>query len=314
MRIIYSSLEEYIIAHIRRAINEITVVCPFIKIEPLTRILSFTDPKLKVHIITTWKLDNFLTGVSDADIFPYCRDRAIDLRANNRLHMKIWLLDHSQLLATSANISNKALGATDDFNHEFLVDSVATETDLKAIDSIRKESVVINEDIYINTIQVIEANLLPTPISNVPDLITPRSRQACYVDDLPIVQTPEELYELYSQHLSDGRSPEVQHDIDRLELPEGLDRECFLAAVRRSFFRLPIIRAVIDRLRLNPLFFGEMKKLLQELHDLDPKPFRRELTLVTQNVYKWLVELSPEDFMVKTPHISEQISYIKQEN
>jgi phosphatidylserine/phosphatidylglycerophosphate/cardiolipin synthase-like enzyme len=148
MRIIYRSIEEYIITSVRTAINEITVVCPFIKIEPLARILSFSAPTVKVYIITSWKLENFLAGVSDVELFSYCRNKAIDLRANNRLHMKIWLIDRSQLLATSANISDRALGATVNFNYEFLVDSAATEIDLKAIDEIRDESTIIDEDIY----------------------------------------------------------------------------------------------------------------------------------------------------------------------
>lgn len=310
MRIIYKSIEEYILTCIRIAKEEITVFCPFIKIDPLTRLLSSPDSYMKVNIITTWKLENFLTGVSDVELFSFCANREIDLRANNRLHMKVWLIDRSQILATSANISDRALGAADNFNYEFLVESVATATDLKTIDAIKDESIIIDQNIYNKTVQLIEANSAPIMAENTNDLLPTEYSNACYVDDLPLVNTPQDLYEIYSKYSLVACPPEVQHDIERLGLPEGLDQISFTIAVERSFFRLPIIRCVVDRLHKNSFFFGEMKKFLQELHDSNPKPFRRELTQVTQNLFKWLVELRPEEFKVEKPHISERISYL----
>jgi hypothetical protein len=305
MPLIYHALEEYICSAIANCENRLLVICPFIKIAPLSRILINLAPRVKVDIITSWKLTNFTSGVSDVDIFKFCKHSGIRLRANNRIHLKVWLIDDTKLLATSANITDSALGAVSSPNHEFLTDNRPCQPDFKALETILNESIEITDGIYLKTLELLEQWVDYKPVDI--DLLDYELALESLVDDIPRTSNPQELYFLYSQ-AGTTFSEDVEHDLERLKIPAGLCAESFMSALDRSFFRLPIIRKVASRLSEAPIYFGEIKAFLQDVNDSDPKPTRRELTSIAQNLYKWLTALRPSQFIVDKPCHSERLT------
>lgn len=304
MPLVYNALEEFISTAVQDSRERLHIICPFIKVEPLSRILRTLASDVKVEIVTTWKLCNFTAGVSDVEIFEFCKQSGIRLRANNRIHLKVWLIDDKRLLATSANITDSALGAALSPNYEFLTDIQPSKLDFKALDSILNESVEITDSIYRKTVELLEQSVSCKPEDI--DLLDFEPTLENLVEDIPRTSNPRDLYSLYSQ--AGTTYPEdVEHDLERLKIPRGLSAESFISAVDRSFFRLPIITRLLSQLSEAPMYFGEMKAFLQDVNDSDPKPTRRELTPITQNIYRWLATLRPEQFVVDQPNYSERI-------
>lgn len=303
---VYSAIEEYISSKIETVQSSLVIVCPFIKVPTVSRILGCVPPGAEITIITTWKFKNFVAGVSDVEVFTYCKQHGIRLFINNRIHLKLWVLDSERILVTSANITDTAVGYSSTPNHEVLTEIRAEAVDHTALSEILDASMLITEDDYKRTVELLKTVKIPE-IEEV-ELIESDVRLMNLVETLPITADPSALYSAYSSGLAD--TEEVRHDLNYLKVPPGLSRDRFFAVVEKAYFRLPIVTKVCDKLKANSIFFGEMKAFLQDINDSDPKPTRRELTPITQNLYRWLSSLKPDQFVVDQPNYSERISRI----
>ncbi|MCK4819142.1 hypothetical protein KA005_25445, partial [bacterium] len=165
MALIFDHIEEVIASAVRSASKSIVILCPFIKIDTLSRLLSCDTSSIDLEIVTSWKASNFLTGASDVKLFDLCKERNIALKMNNNIHFKIWLIDNIKLIAGSANISESAITSKVNSNYEFLIDVSATQSDLRYINNVRNESLLITEDIYQRTLALLET-MEPVTIGN----------------------------------------------------------------------------------------------------------------------------------------------------
>lgn len=93
--------------------SELRVICPFIKVEALTRLLSrrFND----IRVITRFSQFDFAEGVSDVAALRLLLSAGARVRGIRNLHAKLYLFGASRAIITSANLTKAAL----DWNHEF---------------------------------------------------------------------------------------------------------------------------------------------------------------------------------------------------
>ncbi|MCY4499985.1 MAG: phospholipase D family protein [Alphaproteobacteria bacterium] len=89
------------------------VVCPFIKIGAVTRLLSSRPGSIRV--ITRFNLSDFAEGVSDLSALQRLHDVGAKIRGIRNLHAKLYLFGKSRAVVTSANLTEAGLGR----NHEF---------------------------------------------------------------------------------------------------------------------------------------------------------------------------------------------------
>jgi hypothetical protein len=273
---------------------------------PLHRIIVYSRSSVDVTIIGTWKLENFVAGVCDVDLYPYCIRNNINLRANNRIHLKAWILDRENLFIGSANVTDRGLTDSPSANYEFMARTEASESDLTHFDKIYSESTVIDEEIYQRALEALDRHPVGQEVYE--DLLPNHSHRMALVDQLPLTQTPDALWDEYAHRNHSQKSQSAIHDLDRLSVPPNLDRNSFLHIVGQEFFALPIVVDFLDRLSESPVYFGESKALLQKLNESDPKPSRRDLTPVTQNLFSWLEELAPDRFIVDRPRHSQRLT------
>ena len=306
--IAFSGMEQYICSAIRTCQDELLVICPFVKVRPLSRLLSELPSGIQVRLVMSWTAQNFLSGACDPEVFAYCREVGIDLRANSHIHLKVWLIDRRRLLLTSANITDSALGFTDQPNHEFIVDAPAECDELDALGEILQSSPTVDEEIYTATLSWLGATQqLP---QEYPVLVPQPEETELSVGSLPLCASPKVLACEYLRAISRDLSEGAIHDLKVLGVPSGLDEKGFMSYARSAFLRLPIVKAVTAHLTGRPVYFGEMKECLQQLDSSSPKPSRQDLTPITQNLYRWLSELQPSHYSVDTPHYSERIQKI----
>lgn len=102
------------LAHALRAdASELRVICPFIKVGALDRLLSHQPNKIQV--ITRFNLADFAEGVSDITALRKLLDAEALVRGVRNLHAKLYLFGASRAIITSANLTEAALTR----NHEF---------------------------------------------------------------------------------------------------------------------------------------------------------------------------------------------------
>ena len=98
---------------LRAGASSLRVICPFIKVGALDRLLSLNLGS--VQVITRFNIADFAEGVSDVVALCMLLDAGARDQGIRKLHAKLYLFGASRAIITSANLTTPAL----DRNHEF---------------------------------------------------------------------------------------------------------------------------------------------------------------------------------------------------
>ena len=98
---------------LRAGASSLRVICPFIKVGALDRLLSLNLGS--VQVITRFNIADFAEGVSDVVALCMLLDAGARDRGIRKLHAKLYLFGANRAIITSANLTTPAL----DRNHEF---------------------------------------------------------------------------------------------------------------------------------------------------------------------------------------------------
>src|SRR5437016_11038765 len=93
--------------------NKLRIICPFIKVSALDRLLS--RGLSSIQVITRFHLGDFAEGVSDIAALRKLLNAGANVRGVRNLHAKLYLFDESRAIVTSANLTEAAMNR----NHEF---------------------------------------------------------------------------------------------------------------------------------------------------------------------------------------------------
>jgi len=93
--------------------SQLNIICPFIKVGSLGRLLS-EHPK-SIQVITRFNLGDFAEGVSDIAALRILLEAGARVRGVRNLHAKLYLFGRSRAIVTSANLTEAGINR----NHEF---------------------------------------------------------------------------------------------------------------------------------------------------------------------------------------------------
>ena len=93
--------------------SELRIICPFIKVRALERLLRHNPGK--VQVITRFNLADFAEGVSDVAALRKLLNYKARVRGVLNLHAKLYIFGESRAIITSCNLTEAALTR----NHEF---------------------------------------------------------------------------------------------------------------------------------------------------------------------------------------------------
>jgi hypothetical protein len=94
--------------------SELRIICPFIKHGAAIRLLAHGVPQ-SMQVITRFDPAIFCAGVSDLSALRLLMENGATIRGVKHLHAKLYLFGGSQVVVTSANLTEAALVR----NHEF---------------------------------------------------------------------------------------------------------------------------------------------------------------------------------------------------
>ena len=303
--LIFSHIEEYLISQLASAKESICVYCPFIKRSALERLLKAVPESLEIQIVTTWRTSTFLQGGSDIEIFPFCIENGIELRRQDTLHAKIWLLDSSIIIAGSANISDRALGSGHCPNFEFVTEAFeATPNELNTLDKLYCAALQITDDDYSKMRTALEASeAVEDDINDFENANTNYKFQDTLL--LPITRSPGELWVEY-QKPPEIRSAGAAADLAAYSVPPGLNERLFVQVLAKSFLPSALVQGVTDQLRIRDLYWHDVKSWLREY--IPEVADRSELNRQVDIIYNWLPALS-DKYEVTQPKVSERLAY-----
>jgi hypothetical protein len=292
--------------------REILIISPYVKTEVLEKLLQKIPAN--TSIITTWKLRDIQIGISDIELFQFCKEKGIFLYLHPRIHLKAFVNDYSQCVFGSANISRKGFALVTDHNYELDAKTEALDIDTVIyFKKILKESVLVNDEIYQKYRDAVE-ELQPLPELEDPDITSIPKKSEFLISALPMSYDVKELFEIYSRNfehkLNEKRECAI-HDIVLYNIPQNLDYSKFRELLKERFFTSKFIQKLLEFVTSEDRYFGEVKEWIQKNCEDVPVPSRRDLTGNIQVLYKWIADLSDGAYKVDRPRHSERLYRVK---
>ena len=292
--------------------QEILIISPFIQTEILDLLLK--QCSRKITIITTWKLRDIQLGVSDIELYNYCKKRGYFLYLFPRIHLKAIVNDYSQCIFGSANISRKGFALIRDHNYE--LDAKAEALDIETVIYFKKilnDSVLVNDAIYQKYLDRLK-NLAHLPELIEIDIASISRKLEFLISALPMSFNIKELYEIYSQNFKHDYQEKRDcaiHDIVLYNIPSNLEYSKFRQLLKERFFESKFIQKLLEYIDKEDRYFGQVKAWIQQNCEDVPIPSRRDLTGNIQVLYHWIVELSDGDYKVDQPRHSERLYRVR---
>lgn len=114
---------------IKNSKDEVLLCAPYIKKDIVKDILKFKKPEVKLEVITSSNIANFINGSLDIGAIKQLIENGCKVLNFQDLHAKIYLFDNEKALITSANLTNNGLF----HNYEY---GVLVENDKESINQI----------------------------------------------------------------------------------------------------------------------------------------------------------------------------------
>jgi len=310
--VIFENLNQSYKDFINSSGSEVIIFCPYIQVSSLKRIVDGLHSKLS--IITSWKTTDILKGISDLDVYPFCKSIGAYLYINQKIHLKVICDSYHNAIIGSANITDKGLGVALNSNYECAVlYETLDRVQQIYLRAILQESTLINDNEFDRVKKIIGEHAEHfQDDQNYEDIdFTKAVNKEFLISALPMSISIDTLYDYYSEKLVSHGFADVDyncaiHDLALYKIPPDLNRSDFNKYLKKVFFPQPFIQE-LKKFICKDRYFGEIKEWVHRTCLDVPVPSRRDLTGNVQVLYKWFAELGKDDYVVDQPSHSERI-------
>ena len=278
---------------------------PYVKTPVLAEMIC--DIKGDVVIVTTWEPADILSGSSDLELYPFCKEHRIALYVSRGLHLKIYSIDLVSCILATGNISRNGLLPSG--NHEAAVTvNRLTVDDRLFLTGILRNARLVDDKTHVDLLEWCKENKKkPDKTPSFDEIVSEPTPDDFSVASLPMTRNIDELvlgYIRISQGLEPSDDPEttacVFHDLANYDIETRMSKEAFVTELAKRFFAHPFI-VRIDEF-INPeAYFGRIKEWIQDNCTDVPVPSRRELTGNVQVLLEWFVVLGNGKYVIDVP-------------
>lgn len=280
----------------REAKADLLLVAPYIKAAALGRLLDACPPGVAIKVVTRWRIDEIVVGVSDLEVWPLLRDRGAGLWLHPNLHAKYYRADDAHILIGSANLTDSALGWRPDPNLEILLAAPdAGEAHAAFERSLWSRARMVDDALHAAFVRALEA--FPPPPAPPPAV---QEVAPAFDDWRPQLRFPADLWHAYSGEaalLTLAAQESAAADLAAFAPPSGLDRRQFETWVALQLRQHPEMHA-IDRFLSQSRRFGEVRDLLAQRGASDADR-------AWQSWMRWLLHFLPDDYEMRVANYSE---------
>ena len=222
------------------AIESITVVAPFIKVDALRSLLDVVPEDVHVRCVTRWLPREVAAGVSDPEILDVLEMRGnFTLSLVDRLHAKIYISD-SKCLVGSSNVTFAGMGERpDESNIEVLVE---TDNDDPSVIATLQE---------IAQVERLATRSIAQAVRRLADRLPMEAVASAYIDVpwFPASRRPEYAFHFYSQpprgYLR-AADEVLLTDVARSNVQPGLGEDEFRLTIRSLLSEISIANDVLS--------------------------------------------------------------------
>lgn len=286
-------------AELEAAQHSVQVISAYCKNDAISAIDGFINPGIHdKKIMLRFRMDDILKGSSDLSVARFCLDRGWKIFVRFDLHAKTYIVDNKRGIVTSANATNSGLGLGKHFNLEMGTLVAIEQDDLKKIDRLYKDAVVLDEKL----LKEMDKQVKAAEAGPSGDFLSHE-----WSKEITDKFTPE-ITTLFSYEIP-GEQVDANSYIDFLDEDFHGDRSSLKNAFRWSNVYLWLLATL--RKNNNCLYFGALTEKLHDALISDPKPYRKEVKTHLSNLLKLIEDLEMDEILIDRPNYSQRIRLVR---
>ncbi len=256
---------------------------------------NIVDKKLLVR----FRLDDIVKGSTDFSILDCGMRAGWKVYVRFDLHAKTYIVDNKRCLIGSANATGSGLSIGKSGNMEMASLIDIEPQDLEKIDKLFKDAIFIDSVVY----EKMKKHMKDINIDK------DSSKETFKWDD--------SITSLFKPHIETLFSYELPEEVD---LSSGaylsfLDEMSYgnTEKIKESFRWSNSYLWLLSLLESHggEMYFGELTANLHEALVTDPKPYRRDVKIMLQNLLSIISELQMEEVIIDKPNYSQRVRLIK---
>lgn len=294
-----SETKNKIAEQVRLATEQLHIISAFCKKSALEFIESNIQNNLsEKKILVRFLLSDIVNGVTDFELYEYCKANGWKLYIRFDLHAKTYVFDRKRLVLGSANLTNNGLGLNYGGNYELSYFADIETGDLKKIDSLFDNAVLMTDELYETMRLDYQASNSHRSDSKPLKWNHSIEKQfnpvidALFTYDFPIVPEPN------FEDISCFEFLELNCIPTKDELKETFRWSKAFLWLYNFISKSP------DKTR----YFGTITAELHNTLINDPRPYRKEVKDILANLLTWIQFLEIEEICIDTPNYSQRVT------
>ena len=269
------------------------------------------NKNVKCTIVTRWNNGDLAQGSSDLECYYLAKENGWVFKVLQDLHAKVMLVDDDILFIGSPNLTGKGMSLVPVSNEELGIKVKPLEEDIKIINQLVNDAVVINDDIikkleeWQKNLPKIEKPKIPSFPNSIKDTFKDKLDKL-WVNNFPWCEAGYLLDNL------DKKDDNIIHDLELFGL-NGTMHSDLEKDLKESFLQSKIFNWLIQRLqneKNKEIYFGRLSSIIHDSLVDDPKPYRKDVKLLQTNLYSYIKFLKPNNILYEKPNISEVLKLI----
>lgn len=289
--------------------GEILLAAPFVKAASLKKLLRNVPPDVEVRLVTRWRPEEIIAGVSDLEVWPLLNARpAASLWLYPSLHAKYFRVDQSCLVG-SANITARALGWAPQPNLELLVPLPAAHPPLPEFEArLLAGCSRVDEGIHSAMLAAVDALRLSAPLGvpQAPEAVAEAGESEDFAGEappsfswLPRTRNASDLFRAYCEQdalLTLEARATTWEDLAFFAVPSGLGESAFNLYIAALLLQQGVVRKLDEFVR-TPRRSEAIERLLLSLPLAGEPGFDAARTV--QTLMRWLPHFLPTRYELR---------------
>ena len=255
------------------------------------------NPNVEKKLVVRFRPDDILSGASDLELYPYCKQHGWNLYFRLDLHAKTYIFDNVRCIVGSANATGSGLNIRGTGNYEISTACLLEPTDIKALERLLLGAVEMSDEIYDRMNAALFNQTSNTSNVSWPNSITELfvpDYSLLFVEDFPPCPHPNDL------------------SVDNLAFL-NLSASATAEMIHCAFENSKSVRWLYSLIKSQPsqeIYFGAITAALHDVLLNEPKPYRRAVKELLSNLLNWIVDLDVLELQVDRPGYSQRVRYL----
>jgi len=267
------------------------------------------EKDIKCTIVARWDKGDLAQGSSDLECYYLAKENGWTFKVLKDLHAKVMLVDDDILFVGSPNLTGRGMSLVPVANQEIGIKVQALEEDLKIINQLIDDAVLVNDTI-IKELEEWKKNLpkIEKPkIPNFPQIVNDSFKEKfnkLWVNNFPWSNIQ------YLLENVDKKEDNIIHDLDLFGLT-NVSKKDLEKELNESFLQSKIFNWLIKKLEAEEnkeIYFGRLSSIIHDGLVDDPKPYRQDVKLLQANLYDYIKYFKPVNIICDQPNFSERLS------